>query len=214
VALCARRHEQFLTCDRRVDKIRWKCFEPKYTCVACGGRHPIPFMPLWLCHIPFPPFRAASTRLKFNPGQIQRICVPNAPALFHTTRSSMQTTKALTTPSTWIDRLPPKVQPYLYLTRIDKPIGTLLLFYPCGTSLAAFRLFAPPVTSCTDHREVFSLTSLVDHNGLIRAQRTAIRPTEIHPPVWHRRAHHARGRMHNKRLMGPELGQRSRYVRT
>jgi hypothetical protein len=35
---------------------------------------------------------------------------------------------------TWIDRLPPKVRPYLYLTRIDKPIGTLLLFYPCSQS--------------------------------------------------------------------------------
>lgn len=35
-------------------------------------------------------------------------------------------------PTTWVDRLPDKVQPYLYLTRIDKPIGTLLLFYPCG----------------------------------------------------------------------------------
>ena len=38
------------------------------------------------------------------------------------------------TPETWVDRLPEKVRPYLYLTRIDKPIGTLLLFYPCGTS--------------------------------------------------------------------------------
>ena len=37
-------------------------------------------------------------------------------------------------PTTWIDRLPPKIRPYLYLTRIDKPIGTLLLFYPCGKS--------------------------------------------------------------------------------
>ena len=33
---------------------------------------------------------------------------------------------------TWVDRLPAKIRPYLYLTRIDKPIGTLLLFYPCG----------------------------------------------------------------------------------
>src|SRR6266508_714508 len=32
---------------------------------------------------------------------------------------------------TWVDYLPRTVQPYLYLTRIDKPIGTLLLFYPC-----------------------------------------------------------------------------------
>lgn len=33
---------------------------------------------------------------------------------------------------TWVDRLPVRVRPYIYLTRIDKPIGTLLLFYPCG----------------------------------------------------------------------------------
>jgi hypothetical protein len=36
---------------------------------------------------------------------------------------------------TWVDRLPPKVRPYAYLTRIDKPIGTLLLFYPCGAPM-------------------------------------------------------------------------------
>lgn len=35
-------------------------------------------------------------------------------------------------PTTWIDRAPTRLRPYLYLTRIDKPIGTLLLFYPCG----------------------------------------------------------------------------------
>ena len=33
---------------------------------------------------------------------------------------------------TWIDKAPAKLQPYLRLTRIDKPIGTLLLFYPCS----------------------------------------------------------------------------------
>ena len=35
-------------------------------------------------------------------------------------------------PKTWIDYMPLKTQPYLHLTRIDKPIGTLLLFYPCS----------------------------------------------------------------------------------
>ena len=35
---------------------------------------------------------------------------------------------------TWVDKLPAKIRPYLYLMRIDKPIGTLLLFYPCGES--------------------------------------------------------------------------------
>ncbi|EIM88535.1 4-hydroxybenzoate polyprenyl transferase [Stereum hirsutum FP-91666 SS1] len=49
-------------------------------------------------------------------------------------------------PKTWVDRLPPKVQPYLYLTRIDKPIGTLLLFYPCAWSItmASYSLNLPP----------------------------------------------------------------------
>ena len=40
--------------------------------------------------------------------------------------------------TTWVDSLPKPVQPYLYLTRIDKPIGTLLLFYPCSTPSRLF----------------------------------------------------------------------------
>lgn len=32
----------------------------------------------------------------------------------------------------WVNKLPAKVRPFLYLARVDKPIGTLLLFYPCG----------------------------------------------------------------------------------
>jgi hypothetical protein len=50
------------------------------------------------------------------------------------------------TPRTWVDSLPPRVRPYLYLTRIDKPIGTLLLFYPCAWSItmAAYATHAPP----------------------------------------------------------------------
>jgi hypothetical protein len=38
-------------------------------------------------------------------------------------------------PKTWLDRLPSALQPmkpYLELTRIDKPIGTWLLYWPCG----------------------------------------------------------------------------------
>ncbi|KAG0254076.1 Para-hydroxybenzoate--polyprenyltransferase, mitochondrial precursor (PHB:polyprenyltransferase) [Actinomortierella ambigua] len=31
--------------------------------------------------------------------------------------------------------MPPSVQPYLYLTRIDKPIGTWLLYWPCAWSI-------------------------------------------------------------------------------
>lgn len=32
----------------------------------------------------------------------------------------------------WLDHLPAKIAPYAFLTRIDKPIGTWLLFWPCG----------------------------------------------------------------------------------
>jgi hypothetical protein len=35
-------------------------------------------------------------------------------------------------PTTWVDRLPAAVRPYVYLTRIDKPIGFLTVYYPCG----------------------------------------------------------------------------------
>jgi len=46
---------------------------------------------------------------------------------------------------TWVDHFPVKVRPYLYLTRIDKPIGTLLLFYPCAWSItmASYALELP-----------------------------------------------------------------------
>ena len=36
----------------------------------------------------------------------------------------------------WIDRTPPSVQPYLRLMRLDRPIGTWLLYWPCVFGLA------------------------------------------------------------------------------
>ncbi|KAG0238028.1 Para-hydroxybenzoate--polyprenyltransferase, mitochondrial precursor (PHB:polyprenyltransferase) [Actinomortierella wolfii] len=38
-------------------------------------------------------------------------------------------------PKTWLDKMPASIQPYLYLTRIDKPIGTWLLYWPCAWSI-------------------------------------------------------------------------------
>ncbi|KAF9586221.1 Para-hydroxybenzoate--polyprenyltransferase, mitochondrial precursor (PHB:polyprenyltransferase) [Lunasporangiospora selenospora] len=51
----------------------------------------------------------------------------------------------LTSPGTWLDRVPPSIQPYLYLTRIDKPIGTWLLFWPCawGITMASYGAHLP-----------------------------------------------------------------------
>ncbi|KAH7879595.1 4-hydroxybenzoate polyprenyl transferase [Lentinula edodes] len=50
--------------------------------------------------------------------------------------------------SSWVERMPLRLRPYMYLTRIDKPIGTLLLFYPCTWSItmAAYSLHTPVTT--------------------------------------------------------------------
>ncbi|GLB33665.1 putative COQ2 [Lyophyllum shimeji] len=63
---------------------------------------------------------------------------------------------------TWVDRLPPKVRPYLYLTRIDKPIGTLLLLYPCAWSItmASYALEVPFTTPLT-YISLFGFGALV-----------------------------------------------------
>jgi 4-hydroxybenzoate polyprenyltransferase len=38
-------------------------------------------------------------------------------------------------PHSWVDRLPAALQPYARLMRLDRPIGTWLLFWPCAWSL-------------------------------------------------------------------------------
>ncbi len=45
-------------------------------------------------------------------------------------------TPADAVPSTWVDRAPPAWRPYLRLMRLDRPIGTWLLFWPCVFGLA------------------------------------------------------------------------------
>lgn len=59
---------------------------------------------------------------------------------FYARRDAMATKLATTrdtylTASSLVARTPEKVQPYLKLMRADKPIGTLLLFYPCAYSI-------------------------------------------------------------------------------
>jgi len=51
------------------------------------------------------------------------------------------------TPRSWVSRLPSRVQSYALLTRIDKPIGTLLLYYPCVWSIlmASYTHLSPPM---------------------------------------------------------------------
>ena len=52
-------------------------------------------------------------------------------------------------PPSILDRLPgfaKPLKPYLELTRIDKPIGTLLLYWPCGEPSSNARVSAVPLT--------------------------------------------------------------------
>ncbi|OBZ76775.1 4-hydroxybenzoate polyprenyltransferase, mitochondrial [Grifola frondosa] len=67
-----------------------------------------------------------------------------------------------TPPKTWVDRVPSSIRPYLYLTRIDKPIGTLLLFYPCTWSItmASYALQLPYTVPLT-YISLFGLGALI-----------------------------------------------------
>ncbi|KAL1944304.1 hypothetical protein VTO73DRAFT_3489 [Trametes versicolor] len=77
-------------------------------------------------------------------------------------RSSTLSDASPAPPTTWVDRMPKPVRPYLYLTRIDKPIGTLLLFYPCAWSItmASYALQTPLTTPLT-YISLFGLGALV-----------------------------------------------------
>ncbi|KAJ7047509.1 para-hydroxybenzoate-polyprenyltransferase, partial [Mycena alexandri] len=74
---------------------------------------------------------------------------------------SISSPHSLSTKS-WVDRLPLNVRPYLYLSRIDKPIGTLLLFYPCAWSItmASYALQLPFTTPLT-YTCIFGIGALV-----------------------------------------------------
>lgn len=72
-----------------------------------------------------------------------------------TPRPLVRYTSNVSPPTTWVDRLPASMRPYMYLTRIDKPIGTLLLFYPCGTSFHAGVVGTVPA-ECAQHQRGLS----------------------------------------------------------
>ena len=57
------------------------------------------------------------------------------------TSQSHKTTASIQIMATVVDKAPMGLRPYLRLMRIDKPIGSWLLFWPCGWSLG---LASPP----------------------------------------------------------------------
>ncbi|KAF9109837.1 Para-hydroxybenzoate--polyprenyltransferase, mitochondrial precursor (PHB:polyprenyltransferase) [Mortierella sp. AM989] len=82
--------------------------------------------------------RSSKALLAYQQQKYQPIALPDiskGPIQMYSSGSAtrdVDKNKAEVLPSTWLDRIPKSIQPYLYLTRIDKPIGTWLLFWPCG----------------------------------------------------------------------------------
>lgn len=100
-------------------------------------------------------------------------------------------TAAPPAPSSILDRLPAfarPIKPYLELTRIDKPIGTLLLYWPCGELMLQRK-------RTTSH---LRLSSVVDHNGIHSKSPSLINTLILPRAVRHRRSHHAWRGMHHQ----------------
>ncbi|KAF5369909.1 hypothetical protein D9758_001193 [Tetrapyrgos nigripes] len=76
--------------------------------------------------------------------------------------STSQPTNVVRPSLTWVDRLPAKARPYAHLMRLDKPIGTMLLFYPCAWSItmASYALHVPFTTPLT-YISLFGLGAVI-----------------------------------------------------
>ncbi|KAJ1959169.1 Para-hydroxybenzoate--polyprenyltransferase, mitochondrial precursor (PHB:polyprenyltransferase) [Dispira parvispora] len=65
-------------------------------------------------------------------------------------RSNVPSSSSVQSPTTygnWLDRLPSSARPYLFLLRVDKPVGTWLLYWPCvwSITMAAYHQTASPL---------------------------------------------------------------------
>jgi 4-hydroxybenzoate polyprenyltransferase len=85
----------------------------------------------------------------------------------------------------WVDRLvPPRLRPYLRLARLDRPIGTWLLLFPCwwGIAFAAARwpdwrlmlLFS--IGAMVMRGAGCTFNDIVDRDFDARVERTSVRP--------------------------------------
>ena len=99
-------------------------------------------------------------------------------------------------PKSRVERTPRKIRPYLYLARVDKPIGTLLLYYPCSTSLCPR----------PDYRNRDGKNSMVDYDGFVCAQPPNNHPSDIPEPFRNRRVRYARSGVYDQRYVGSKFG--------
>ncbi|KAE9410305.1 4-hydroxybenzoate polyprenyl transferase [Gymnopus androsaceus JB14] len=86
----------------------------------------------------------------------------NLHRIFHNKISTKRAEVPAVASPNWVDRLPPRFRPYMYLTRIDKPIGTLLLLYPCTWSITmASYALQTPFTIPLTYISLFGIGALV-----------------------------------------------------
>jgi len=104
-------------------------------------------------------------------------------------------------PESWVERAPKKIRPYFYLARVDKPIGTLLLYYPCSTSV--------PFIRNRNHGIVTKRVggSLVDNDGFVCAQPSDNHTIDVFDPLRSWCVCNARSGVYDQRYVGPEFGQ-------
>jgi 4-hydroxybenzoate polyprenyltransferase len=82
----------------------------------------------------------------------------------------------------WVARLPPALRPYARLARLDRPIGTWLLLFPCWWGLALARSLDPwlylvfGVGAVLMRGAGCTLNDIVDRDLDRRVARTATRP--------------------------------------
>ena len=82
-----------------------------------------------------PPIKRTSRHAN-KPPSASRVLFGNFYAKRDAISAKLATTRdTYLTASSLVARTPVSVQPYLKLMRADKPIGTLLLFYPCAYSI-------------------------------------------------------------------------------
>lgn len=94
--------------------------------------------------------------------------------------------------------LPPIVRPYAALMRIDKPVGTWLLFWPCGMCVnrdAFFLFFFPTSVNGADNDSNDSMGNFDSCNGEFRAAEPYFGNTCV---VWCWRLYHAWSWMYNQ----------------
>ena len=107
----------------------------------------------------------------------------------------------------WAAKLPTQltwIHPYLSLARLDKPIGTWLLFWPCGS------FFAP----CAPHTVLMILPiSVVHHDGSILFSIADWWTGVEFSIIRDGSARHARSRLYDQRSLGQEDRSESRSVR-